>query len=512
MLTEPATNYSVVARQQRASSVVPTSTEHNKQRHHYTWRKSHSAEKYDYRDVNLNSSMPEKINKRIPLPEDYWKVHEQDVKVWKIGTASPPQRPPREKEKDNSDWEYNVKKYENMGDGQRQSRIQYFTGTDDKGNRKNSLEGDRKELKIPGLKTFKSASMRLPGQRTSLHEVLPMLRNKFNKFNVGLRRKRTMSVQEVFQTPSSQQQQDAPSQFYVPSPTAVNKYHDSLVDNDGNGPSSLPYIVNGTQKTSPGNNYNNSGNGSSSCNKKVTASSSLSPTSVKTMSHQNENDHKKSVQRSQSYRSRHHKNNDLKGERSGETASSSSSTPNKQGKTTISSPDFNVGGRVSLREQNNTRTPSMAAKMTNCVKNKMRMRPRSHSPLKTTKGENKLKKNRESFGLFDKINRMMNTHHLPPPHNNNNSHTNNKNHSNNKQINNSPTKNSISIENSVKSSSSSELAANKKESSVTDAAKEKATTTTNNKCDFNQARKPSSQLPETISVRDRKITKQVPAA
>lgn len=223
ILTEPSTGYSVLPRErphtQRANSVTPT-TDTQKERP-YLWRKCNSTEKYDYRDVNLNGSVPDKIHKRIPLPEDYWKVHEEDVKAWRIGSTPPPSgKKSRDTPKD-SDWEFNVQKYENMTDRNR-GRLQYYTAHDDNGNRKNSLEGDRKEIKFPGLKAFKSASMRLPGQKTSLQEVHQLLRNKFNRLNVNLRKKRTMSVQEVFM-PATPQGPPSPPHFYVPSPSALPK-------------------------------------------------------------------------------------------------------------------------------------------------------------------------------------------------------------------------------------------------------------------------------------------------
>lgn len=478
ILTEPATTYSVVPRdrQQSAGSITPTIDQKQRQ---YSWRKSHSVEKYDYRDVNLNSSIPEKIDKRIPLPEDYWKIHEQDIKVWKIGCATP-NRPSSVRsssnDRDSADWESNVQKYENMSD-RRSARIQYFTGTDGNGNRKNSLENDRKEIKFPGLKAFKSASMRLPGQKSSLQEVHQLLRNKFNRLNVGLRKKRTLSVQEVFPGPCNQPGCPSSPQFYVPSPTAGNKIYNN---ESSTGPSSLPfYISNGDSATQAPNNSN--------VNIDSFRANSSKSSDSKTF------DEKKIVTRSQSYRIK---------PKCDETESKLESTSIQS----TNRPNFVVGGRVSLREKS-TNKPSTATKIGNAVKDKIRMRPRSHSPVKhpdgkTTGNEPKHKKNRESFGLFDRLNRIMSINHLPPPHSNNNN--------NNLSINNmnrtkssNPTGKCI-ISRHATGDATIEAAASK------NATAQSSTPVIQNKSsDFNQTKK-QPQLPETIFVRDRKITKQVP--
>lgn len=476
VLTEPATGYTVVSRDrhQRAASMTP-STDHTK--HQYSWRKSHSVEKYDYRDVNLNSSIPDKIHKRIPLPDDYWKIHEQDVKTWKIGCAIPNRSlrdAPRDttpKSNSASDWEFNVQKYENMGE-HRPSRIQYFTGTDDNGNRKNSLESDRKESKFPGLKAFKSASMRLPNQKSSIQEVHQLLRNKFNRLNVGLRKKRTLSVQEVFENASSQSDARAPTQFYVPSPSEVNRLH----NDESNGPSSLPFYLNDTPKS--------------------TASMTTSK-----LTEQNGSSTRKPVTRSQSVRSKSSKCDESK------TNDTVSNTKSMVGDTNQSTktPSFNIGGRVSLRERSNGK-PSTATKIGNAVRDRIRLRPRSHSPVKhvdgrIVNGKEKQKKNRDSFGLFDRINRIMSTNHLPQqPHNSGGGTVNNNNNCSNTS-NMNQTKCAQNIERSHEFGSSLSTP-------TTTASKADAATVINKGNDYNETKK-QPQSPETIFVRDRKITKQV---
>lgn len=135
------------------------------------WRRSSNCDKN-----NLNNH-----ESRIPLSDDYWKIHEEDVKAWKIGTAY---RKSHDDRRDSQiDWEYNVQKYENLCDHSpgRNERLQYYS-RDDLGilnNKKklsvsseNNSKPPSKELKFPGLKAFKSASMRLPGQKSSIQEVM----------------------------------------------------------------------------------------------------------------------------------------------------------------------------------------------------------------------------------------------------------------------------------------------------------------------------------------------------
>lgn len=585
ILTEPSTGYSLLPRDRISTTsgsgpVSPTDHhQHHQQPHHHHHnerpylRKSNSTEKYDYRDVNLNvnSSVPDKIQKRIRLPEDYWKIHEEDVKVWRIGSTPSPAshsmangKKSREIQKD-SDWEYSVNKYENMTDRSAKGRLQYYTEHDDNGNRKNSLESDKKEIRFPGLKAFKSASMRLPGQKTSLHEVHQILRNKFNRLNVNLRKKRTMSVQEVFHLPAGQQGPPSPPHFYVPSPPGLpsrSNYADDLVERDDtNGPSSLPFYLTSTPPDA-------NGKANNLISKKYLApspSSSSSPAKGMASNGSSDDDYyRKSVSRSPSNPDRtryvsspraavaksisnsHSRPNDLAKEHSYEKLPSSSFESTKASRNReckLPPPtQFMLGGRVSLREQNNM---SRAAKITNVVKDKIRLRPRSHSPqkqyeprtslfTKTTPDEKTNKRYRDSFGgFFERFNRMITSHHLPPPHNNNNNHNNHHNNNNNNSNNAanisqnignqqqqrtkganviandlpqkiiSPNKSKEVTISSVTIASSGALAASKSGSST-------APITQFNKrtIDLNEIIKPH-KLPEAITVRDRKITKQV---
>lgn len=150
-----------------------------------------------------------------------------------------------------------------------------------------SKKGD-KATSIP-LKSFKSASMRLPGQKSSIQEMQQILRNKFNRLHNNLRKRRALSVQEVFdgdeeaklrekgENEPSKRNSDgglAKTTFYVPSPKNsmrgrsnvprnclynrqeyedqnnnieyqdFNNPHYHHLDEDSNGPLSLPYINN----------------------------------------------------------------------------------------------------------------------------------------------------------------------------------------------------------------------------------------------------------------------------
>lgn len=478
ILTEPVTQYSVVSsdRHQRSSSVESST----KPIRPFSWRKSHSAEKYEYRDVNLNSSIPEKINKSIPLPEDYWKIHEQDVKLWKIGCGTNRPMSMRDIPNGTCDWEFNVQKYEN--DERRSNRIQYYTGDADTNHRKHSLDaGERKEIKFPSLKAFKSASMRLPGQKSSLQEVHQMLRNKFNRLNVGLRKKRTLSVQEVFQSPTSQQKDvtKTPTQFYVPSPMPSTKANldDTTASNRSyisSEVTSLPYYVN---------------NGKT-LNNQTSPIRSTSP--IKSLTSKNGDANKKStVTRTESYRTKiivpAADDNEKK-------STTENGTNNK--------PQFLVGGRVSLREKMPNKT-STAVKISNAVRERIRRRPRSHSPVKpdsASKTSNG-RKNRDSVGFLDRINRIMSVNHLPPPHsgspNNNNSSKNNMNQS----------KSIGSHESTTAAGTTTAAAATKK------IQNDETKTTATSKSPTNENNSGSQvkpQTPETIFIRDRKITsKQV---
>ncbi|XP_035785963.1 AF4/FMR2 family member lilli-like isoform X2 [Anopheles albimanus] len=203
---------------------------------------------------------------------DYWQHHPLaepcDVKLWRLGAhqtyahrihVNPVQR----RSAHSIDWEYNVQRYESMCDNNRSQpqpppapaavrifrteKLQYYdeladikklppagSAAMDGGMRNGGSLGVgsgiklAKEIKLPSLKTFKSASMRLPGQKSSIHEVQQLLRSKFNRIHAGLRKRRALSVQEVFQLPpgagTTPLQPGVPPPptmkptFYVPSP------------------------------------------------------------------------------------------------------------------------------------------------------------------------------------------------------------------------------------------------------------------------------------------------------
>lgn len=70
------------------------------------------------------------------------------------------------------------------------------------------LEGDSPRILVST--PHSSSSLRLPGKKGSVQEVL---RSKLNRIHAGLRKRRALSVQEVFSSPSHEQ-----PTFYVPSP------------------------------------------------------------------------------------------------------------------------------------------------------------------------------------------------------------------------------------------------------------------------------------------------------
>lgn len=97
-------------------------------------------------------------------------IHEDDLKYWPVArttVADPIRR--------NSaiDWEFNAQQFEQSM--QVKEKLQYYD-KDLSCNKNGSIGSEKgvkiaRELKIPGLKSFKSASMRLPGQKTSISEV-----------------------------------------------------------------------------------------------------------------------------------------------------------------------------------------------------------------------------------------------------------------------------------------------------------------------------------------------------
>lgn len=374
----------------------------------------HTADKYDYRNVNLTGSVSEKMGKRIMSADEYGWRHttsvDRDGKEW--------QRTRRSSHHQNGkdlDWEYNVQQYENLGE-RSGARLQYYEATDSPIDlKKNGTLDDKKEMKFPGLKTFKSASMRLPGQKSSMQEVQQLLRLKFNRINIGLRKRRALSVQEVFPPERSTSQTSGingmpvrpPSQFYVPSPLACKNNNNNYKDVDDDGPASLPFFINDTMKQSSQQHYTKD-----NLNNKhtVTISRALPEPNGRT---QNSND-------------RINNSNDLGRDRVLETLSSSMSSSSAQPtqKSTIIAPQFVVGGCVSngskhTSAQHTSRLSDVSTATTTSLE-KIRLRPRSHSPLKTTDDKAKNRKKRESFGFFERINRMMHTggatQQLPPPH------------------------------------------------------------------------------------------------
>lgn len=267
--------------------------------------------------------------------------------------------------------------------------------------------------------------------------------------------------------------------------------HFEEAEDEDNGPTSLPYFINSSQTP----------NGKSGKN------ASKKPCVPAQHSNAQNGDHRKAVTRSQSVRTKQ-RPNDLAKEQSIVKATSSSRDQTKS-----PPPQFVVGGRVSLCEQNNM---SRAAKITNVVKDKIRMRPRSHSPQKqyepkssSVPPEDKAKRQRDSFGgFFERFNRMIGTSHLPPPHNNNNNSSSNNANTNqgNGMGHQQRPKGANVIANAL-----SPTKAEAKEAIGAATSTNKVSQSSmllNKRTDFNQTKK-AHQMPETISVRDRKATKQV---
>lgn len=374
-----------------------------------------TTDKYDYRNVNLTGSVSEKMGKRIMSADEYGWRHttsvDRDGKEW--------QRTRRSSHHQNGkdlDWEYNVQQYENLGD-RSGARLQYYEANDSpielKKNSSATLD-DKKEMKFPGLKTFKSASMRLPGQKSSMQEVQQLLRLKFNRINIGLRKRRALSVQEVFPPERSTSQSSAlngmpvrpPSQFYVPSPLAYKNNNNNYKDVDDEGPASLPFFINDAMKQSSQQHYTKD-----NLNNKHTVTISRASPDLNG--------------RTQNNSDRINNSNDLGRDRVLETLPSSlmsSASVQTTQKSIIIAPQFVVGGCVSngskhTSAQHTSRLSDVSTATTTSLE-KIRLRPRSHSPLKTADDKAKNRKKRESFGFFERINRMMHTgvQQLPPPH------------------------------------------------------------------------------------------------
>ncbi|XP_050080136.1 uncharacterized protein LOC126567857 [Anopheles maculipalpis] len=404
----------------------------------------------------------------LGLPgDDYWQhfTHEpSDVKLWRLGAhqtyahrihVNPPQR----RSAHSIDWEYNVQRYENMCDNMapppqrifRTEKLQYYdelsdvkrtSATDAAAGIGTGLEGNggikvAKEIKLPSLKTFKSASMRLPGQKSSIHEVQQLLRSKFNRIHAGLRKRRALSVQEVFQipgTPGAASVQATPTKptFYVPSPLVSERTphrgvqaprYNEEDEADGNrtplldeedrpdrpdtlppeqqdeddGPVSLPYISE-TMLADV------------AASKKVTlraADHSPSPRKERTKTWYRSIDFNAALQKLDSQR--HSLDTSAKGTPKKQpepepAAKERNRTTDDQHQSATTKPNFSIGGRVSLRERvenmnlsrlrpskmssSNSGSPVPSPTPVAVVKklsDARKVRPRSHSPLKNIK-------------------------------------------------------------------------------------------------------------------------------
>ncbi|XP_062562132.1 uncharacterized protein LOC134225797 isoform X2 [Armigeres subalbatus] len=374
----------------------------------------------------------------IYAAEEYWQIHERDVKLWRLGAhqtyahrirVTPNQR----RSAHSIDWEYNVHKYENMVDHTqvsparlfRHEKLQYYDEVSS-AKKKNSIGASEsesgikiaKEIKLPSLKTFKSASMRLPGQKSSINEVQQLLRSKFNRIHAGLRKRRALSVQEVFQMPA----QTTPTKptFYVPSPLVGerNPHNPSRYEEDPNededGPLSLPYI-NETLFKVDDSNVN-------------LRDRSLSPRKERTKTWYRNIDLNAPAQKSDQDASKPKPS----------AKPSIPVTEDDQPETPKEKPSFAIGGRVSLRERvenmnlnrlrsktsTNGTSPSPVPRKPN---EQRKIRPRSHSPLRNIKinlssigigtptGESTPKPKRDSIGLLGRLNRMMHGGSSPSP-------------------------------------------------------------------------------------------------
>nr|XP_049465280.1 uncharacterized protein LOC120957008 [Anopheles coluzzii]XP_049465281.1 uncharacterized protein LOC120957008 [Anopheles coluzzii]XP_049465282.1 uncharacterized protein LOC120957008 [Anopheles coluzzii]XP_049465283.1 uncharacterized protein LOC120957008 [Anopheles coluzzii] len=402
-------------------------------------------------------------------PDEYWQhfPHEpSDVKLWRLGAhqtyahrihVNPPQR----RSAHSIDWEYNVQRYENMCDNMapppprifRTEKLQYYDELSDvkrpvQAGSEPTQESNggikvAKEIKLPSLKTFKSASMRLPGQKSSIHEVQQLLRSKFNRIHAGLRKRRALSVQEVFQVPgtpgtaSGVQATPTKPTFYVPSPLVSERTpHRGVTtryseEEEGNGPRTAPFLDEEDQRDGlASDRHADEEEGPVSLPyisetmlaetvavKKVTLRStdhSPSPRKERTKTWYRSIDFNAALQKLESHRH----SLDTKGtpkkqssepetpavkERSKPDRTTTEEVTATANATTAAKPNFSIGGRVSLRERvenmNLSRlrpskvssggspvpsatTPVAVVKK---VSDARKIRPRSHSPLKNIK-------------------------------------------------------------------------------------------------------------------------------
>ncbi|XP_055594507.1 pro-interleukin-16-like [Uranotaenia lowii] len=368
--------------------------------------------------------------------EEYWQIHERDVKLWRLGAhqtyahrirVTPNQR----RSAHSIDWEYNVQKYENMVDPAqvaaarlfRHEKLQYYDEVSSV-KKKNSLGASEsesgikiaKEIKLPSLKNFKSASMRLPGQKSSINEVQQLLRSKFNRIHAGLRKRRALSVQEVFQMPA----QTTPSKptFYVPSPLIGERNHNSSVprfdeesNDEDDGPISLPYISDDLLNPT------------------------ATPVHIRDRSLSPRKERTKTWYRPIDFSAPMHKSEQESKpiDKPAPVKSIPITEDEKKPKEKTEKLNFSLGGRLSLRERVESmnlnrlrsKTSNQASPLPKKATEQRKIRPRSHSPLKNikinlsnlglTNNNNNTtptipetpKAKRESIGLLTRLNRMM---------------------------------------------------------------------------------------------------------
>ncbi|XP_033321563.2 uncharacterized protein LOC117217831 [Megalopta genalis] len=84
-------------------------------------------------------------------------------------------------------------------------------------------------------KLLQTSSLRLPGTTKGIADIQNVLRSKFSKINAGIRKRKALSVTEVF----SQKDNNA-SNFYVPSPLTSSSSQNFDGDYDSSEPTSLP--------------------------------------------------------------------------------------------------------------------------------------------------------------------------------------------------------------------------------------------------------------------------------
>ncbi|XP_046751796.1 uncharacterized protein LOC124414776 [Diprion similis] len=88
-------------------------------------------------------------------------------------------------------------------------------------------------------KLLQTSSLRLPGTSKGLSDIQQVLRSKFSKINAGIRKRKALSVTEVFPAGAK----DAGSSFYVPSPlstSASQGFPAGSYSDPEDGPMSLP--------------------------------------------------------------------------------------------------------------------------------------------------------------------------------------------------------------------------------------------------------------------------------